>query len=99
MISEKMTVFLFKYLDTIFKKEYFDPEEFSEEPSLYVIYGDGYTFEISKLLQRINVTAKLFHKMHSLFGVSYGDLSDLIRYYLSDKLKYDFKFYPTVPSL
>jgi hypothetical protein len=99
MISEKMTIFLFKYLDNIFDKKHFNPDDFNEEPSLYVIYGDGYTFEISKLLQRINVTADLFHKIHSIFGISYGDLSDLIRYYLSDRLNYDFKYYPTIPSL
>jgi|LakMenEpi03Aug12_release.lakeMendotaPanAssembly.Ray.scaffolds.fasta_scaffold06336_21 hypothetical protein len=99
MISERMTQFLYRYLDTIFNEDLFDKDEFSNEPSLFLIYGDAYTFEISKILTRINVTADLFHKMHGLFGVSYGDLSDLIRDYLSDKLDYDFSNYPTVPSL
>jgi hypothetical protein len=98
MISERMTNFIYRFLDTIFTYEQFNKDEFSDE-YVYEIYSDQYKISIVKLLTRINVSADLFHKMHGLFGVSYGDLSDLIRDYLSDKLDYDFSNYPTVPSL
>lgn len=97
MISENMTQFLYRYLDTIFHKSQFNKEEFEDE-NVYEIFSDEFHISIVKLTTRINVTAKLFHKMHVLFGVSYGDLSDLIRNYLSLKLDYDFTYYPTIPS-
>ena len=98
MISKNMTQFLYRYLDTIFSESQFNKEEFIDE-NVYEIFSDEFHISIVKLTTRINVTAMLFHKMHALFGVSYGDLSDLIRNYLSLKLDYDFTYYPTVPSL
>ena len=47
----------------------------------------------------MNISSDLFHKIHELFGVSFGDIGDVIRDYLSLKLDYDFTYYPTVPSL
>lgn len=91
-----MTKFLFRYLDTIFSKDQFDKEEF-DEVNVYEIHSDKYGIQIKRLTTRINVTAELFHNMDDLFSVSYGDLSDLIRNYLSSKLDFDFTFYPTVP--
>lgn len=97
MISENMTQFLYRYLDTIFHKSQFNKEEFEDE-NVYDIFSDEFYISIVKLKTRIRVSADLFHKMHGLFGVSYGDLGDVIRDYLSMKLDYDFTYYPTIPS-
>ena len=97
MISENMTQFLYRYLDTIFHKSQFNKEEFEDE-NVYEIFSDEFYISIVKLKTWIRVSADLFHKMHGLFGVSYGDLGDVIRDYLSMKLDYDFTYYPTIPS-
>lgn len=98
MISKKMTQFLYRYLDTIFSKSQFNKEEFADE-SVYDIYSDEYKISIVKLTKRINISSDLFHKIHELFGVGFGDIGDNIRDYLSLKFDYDFTNYPTVPSL
>ena len=98
MISENMTQFLYRYLDTIFHKSQFNKEEFEDE-SVYDIYSDEYKISIVKLTKRMNISSDLFHKIHELFGVSFGDIGDVIRDYLSLKFDYDFTNYPTVPSL
>lgn len=93
-----MTIFLYGYLDTIFNTDQFDKDEF-EDSTVYEIHSEDYKIIIVKLLTRINMSADLFHKLHSLFGVGYGDLGDTLRDYLSMKLDYDFSKYPTVPTL
>lgn len=98
MISKNMTQFLYRYLDTIFSKSQFNKEEFADE-SVYDIYSDEYKISIVKLTKRINISSDLFHKIHELFGVGFGDIGDNIRDYLSLKFDYDFTNYPTVPSL
>ena len=98
MISKNMTQFLYRYLDTIFSESQFNKEEFADE-SIYDIYSDEYKISIVKLTKRMNISSDLFHKIHELFGVSFGDIGDVIRDYLSLKLDYDFTYYPTVPSL
>ena len=97
MISENMTQFLYRYLDTIFHKSQFNKEKFEDE-NVYDIFSDEFYISIVKLKTWIRVSADLFHKMHGLFGVSYGDLGDVIRDYLSMKFDYDFTYYPTIPS-
>ncbi|NBO23023.1 hypothetical protein EBU94_06770 [bacterium] len=98
IMTEKMKQVITIYMDSLFKPIQFDKEEFQDE-SVYMIYSEDYTINIVKLTTRINVSAELFHKLHVVFGVGYGDLSDFIREYLSKKLDYDFSLYPTVPSL
>jgi hypothetical protein len=93
-----MTQFLYRYLSAIFSESQFNKEEFADE-SVYDIYSDEYKISIVKLTKRMNISADLFYKMHELFGVSYADIGDVIRDYVSLKLDYDFTYYPTVPSL
>jgi hypothetical protein len=80
MISKNMTQFLYRYLDTIFSESQFNKEEFADE-SVYDIYSDEYKISIVKLTTRMNISSDLFHKMHELFGISYGDIGDVIRDY------------------
>lgn len=94
MISKNMTQFLYRYLDIIFSKSQFNKEEFADE-SVYDIYSDEYKISIVKLTKRINISSDLFHKIHELFEVGFGDIGD----YLSLKFDYNFTNYPTVPSL
>ena len=98
-ITEEFKGFLFRWLDTNFDVDEFD-KDFLREENYLVIRSDDkeYTIHITLRRDRILVSHELFAKMHSFFGVSYGDLSDLFREYLSEKLDYDFSRYPTIPS-
>jgi hypothetical protein len=98
-ITDKFKGFLFRWLDTNFDASGFDKDVLKEENYL-VINSNNKEYKIHVTLrnERIHITADLFHKMHSFFGVTYGDLSDIFREYLSDKLDFDFTWYPTIPN-
>jgi hypothetical protein len=99
-MSEKYKKFLFRWFDTNFDDEEFDKGLLKKEN--YLIIRDNSDGEvvihISLRMDRILVSHKFFGKMNSWFGVGAGDLSDLFREYLSEKLDYDFSKYPVMPS-
>jgi hypothetical protein len=98
-ITDKFKGFLFRWLDTNFDARGFDKDLLKEENYLVISSDDNeYTIHITLRKDRILVSHELFAKMHSFFGVSYGDLSDIFREYLSDKLDFDFSKYPVMPS-
>jgi hypothetical protein len=97
-ITEKYKKFLFRWLDAIFDDDKFNKDFLIEKNYLIILSDSEYIITVNLLKGRINVTAGLFHKMHSFFGVSYGDLSDLFREYLSEKLDFDFSRYPVGPN-
>ena len=98
-ITDKFKGFLFRWLDTNFDASEFN-KDFLKEENYLIINSNNKEYKIHVTLrnQRMRITADLFHKMHSFFGVDYGDLSDLFREYLSEKLDYDFTWYPTIPN-
>jgi hypothetical protein len=98
-ITEKFKRFLFRWLDTNFDAREFNKDVLKEEHYLVINSNNKeYKIHITLRNERIHISAELFHKMHSFFGVSYGDLSDILREYLSEKLGYDFSMYPTLPN-
>lgn len=98
-LTEKFKGFLFRWLDTNFDASGFDKDLLREENYLVISSDDKeYIIHITLRRDRILVSHELFAKIHSFFGVSYGDLSDLFREYLSEKLDYDFSMYPTIPN-
>jgi hypothetical protein len=98
-ITDKFKKFLFRWLDTNFDASGFDKDLLREENYLVIRSNDDqYIIHITLRRDRILVSHEFFAKMHSFFGVSYGDLSDIFREYLSEKLDYDFSKYPVMPS-
>jgi hypothetical protein len=98
-ITDKFKKFLFRWLDTNFDADEFDKDLLREENYLVISSDDKeYIIHITLRRDMILVSRDLFHKMHSFFGVTYGDLSDIFREYLSEKLNYDFSRYPTIPN-
>jgi hypothetical protein len=98
-VTEKFKGFLFRWLDTNFDASGFNKDVLKEEHYLVINSNNKeYTIHITLRRDRILVSHELFAKMHSFFGVSYGDLSDLFREHLSEKLDYDFSRYPTIPN-
>ena len=98
-VTEKFKRFLFRWLDTNFDVEEFDKGKFIEENYLVIRSNNNqYIIHVTLPVTWIFVSNELFVKMHSFFGVSPGDLSDLFREYLSEKLDYDFSNYPVLFS-
>ena len=99
-MSEKYKKFLFRWLDTNFDESEFNKDLLKEENYL-IIRGnsdDDVVIHVTLRKNRILVSHEFFGKMNSWFGVGAGDLSDLFREYLSEKLDYDFSKYPVMPS-
>lgn len=97
-LTDKFKGFLFRWLDTNFDASEFDKDLLKLESSLIIgSNGNEYIIHITLRKYRILVSHELFAKIHSFFGVGYGDISDLFREYLSEKLNYDFSTYLTLP--
>ena len=98
-VTEKFKRFLFRWLDTNFDASGFDKDLLREENYLVIRSNDDqYIIHVTLRRDRILVSHELFAKMLSFFGVSYGDLSDIFREYLSEKLDYDFSKYTVTPN-
>jgi hypothetical protein len=98
-ITDKFKKFLFRWLDTNFDASAFNKDILKEEHYLVINSNDKeYRIHVTLRNKKIHISAELFYKMHTFFGVSYGDLSDIFREYLSDKLDFDFTWYPTLPN-